>query len=411
MLKSLEGMNSLDAIKLLLESSGLTLVPSTSQGTFYLKQDITVDSFRAWYALNDPFLDKLCEGIKSKGMKLDANLEDPLRSAMPSFVAVRTLAQALTAGAQFAAVDGNPDMAVLYVKRLLELTEILKDGHRYVVASMIQSPSTYMSGQPVLGGLQTGVFKAKHLAQLKEMYSEVDLVRDYVQSVNEGERLHWSFGMERFSRDDLVWMFGDTKLVDDKGINWFHVSLRCVPRGWIYQNLLDFDEVTQRFMDTIHLEKGDVDTALLDQYAAELEKHEKDNSPYFFLARRSIINHQRALQAVLMHQAAVHKLIIACALEEYRLEQGVYPAKLDELVPKYLAKIPHDVIDGKPMRYRRESQDSFVLYSIGWNRNDEGGVVKETTETKTSPLFGITYASKDRTQGDWVFRSKPLEAK
>ncbi len=408
MVKPLQGLDSLDVIKVLLESSGLTLVPSATRGTFYLRQDISLDSYRAWYALHDPFLDELFEAIMAKGMKFDANLEDPLRSAIPSYVAVRTLAQTLTAGAQFAVVDGNPDQALLYVRRLLELTKILKEGHRSVVAMMIQSPITYMSGQPVLGGLQTGVFQAKHLAQLKEMYGEIDLVRDYVRSINEGERLQMVFGMERFSRDDLVWMFGDTKLVDEKGLNWFHVSLRCVPRGWIYQNLLKLDAASQRNLEAIHLETGEVDTVLLDRYAAELEQLKQRNSPYVFLARRSMLEPQRLLQFVLMHQAAVNQLIIACALEEYRLQQGGYPEKLDELMPKYLSQIPRDVIDGKPMRYRREAQDSIVLYSIGWNRKDEGGVVKETTVTKTSPLFGFTYASRDRTQGDWVFRSKPL---
>jgi len=410
MLKSLQGMDSLDVIKLLVESSALTLVPSATRGTFYLKQDTSLDSFRAWYALHEPLLDKLFAGIMAKGMKLDANLQDPLRSATPSYVAVRTLVQGLTAGAQFAVVDGNPELAILYVKRILELTKLLKDGHWYLLATMIESPSVYMSGQPVLGGLQTGVFQAKHLTQLKEIYSEIDLIRDYVRSVDEGERLHRAFGMERFTRDDLIWMFGGPKLVDEKGLNWFHISLKSAPRGWVYQNLLNFDEISQKFMDAIHLETGVVDTVLIDRCATELGQHEKDNTPYFFLTRRLIIDHRGVLQSILMHQAAVHQLVIACALEEYRLQRGEYPEKLDELMPKYLAKIPRDVIDGKQMRYRREARDSFVLYSVGWNRKDEGGVVKETTNVKTFPHFGFTYASKDKTQGDWVFRSKPLVA-
>ncbi|MCD6049862.1 MAG: hypothetical protein K0Q55_1265 [Verrucomicrobia bacterium] len=408
MLKSLQGMDSLDVIKLLVESSALTLVPSETRGTFYLKQDTSLDSFRAWYALHEPLLDKLFTGIMAKGMKLDANLQDPLRSAIPSYVAVRTLVQGLTAGAQFAVVDGNPDMAILYVRRILELTKLLKDGHWHLMAVMIESPSLYMSGQPIFGGLQTGAFRAKHLAQLKEMYGEINLIRDYVRSVDEGERLHRAFGMEHFTRGDLIWMFGDSKLVDEKGLNWFHIALKYVPRGWVYQNLVNFDEVSQKFMDTIHLETDEVDTGLIDRYATELGQHEKDNSPYFFLAGRSIIDHRGVLQAMLMHQSAVHQLIIACALEEYLLQRGKYPEKLDELMPQYLAKIPRDVVDGKPMRYRREVQDSFVLYSVGWNRKDEGGVVKETTNVKTFPHFGFTYASKDKTQGDWVFRSKPL---
>jgi hypothetical protein len=40
---------------------------------------------------------------------------------------------------------------------------------------------------------------------------------------------------------------------------------------------------------------------------------------------------------------------IACALERYRLANGKYPAALADLIPRFLDKIPADVITGKPM--------------------------------------------------------------
>ena len=63
----------------------------------------------------------------------------------------------------------------------------------------------------------------------------------------------------------------------------------------------------------------------------------------------------------------------AIALERCRLAQGAFPESLDALAPQFIAKVPHDVIGGKPLKYRREADGCFVLYSIGWNEKDDDG--------------------------------------
>ena len=62
------------------------------------------------------------------------------------------------------------------------------------------------------------------------------------------------------------------------------------------------------------------------------------------------------------------------ALERCRLARGAFPESLDALAPQFIAKVPHDVIGGQPLKYRREADGSFVLYSVGWNEKDDGGV-------------------------------------
>jgi hypothetical protein len=60
-------------------------------------------------------------------------------------------------------------------------------------------------------------------------------------------------------------------------------------------------------------------------------------------------------------------------LERYHLARGEYPETLDALAPQFIQTIPHDLIGGQPLKYRREKGE-FVLYSVGWNQNDDGGV-------------------------------------
>ena len=63
-------------------------------------------------------------------------------------------------------------------------------------------------------------------------------------------------------------------------------------------------------------------------------------------------------------------------------------------MPRYLERIPTDVITGEPLRYNRTSDGQFVLYSVGWNETDDGG---EVSSRKPGD-------APDPKKGDWVWR-------
>ncbi len=81
---------------------------------------------------------------------------------------------------------------------------------------------------------------------------------------------------------------------------------------------------------------------------------------------------------------------LACALERFRLARGTFPQALSELTPDLLASIPAEIMNGEPYRYRRTDDGSFLLYSVGTDLRDDGGVI----DPKAT-------ASK---QADWVWR-------
>jgi hypothetical protein len=95
-------------------------------------------------------------------------------------------------------------------------------------------------------------------------------------------------------------------------------------------------------------------------------------------------------------QSATDLARTACALERYRLAHGQYPNLLDELVPQFIEKLPHDVVGGGPLKYHRSSDTQFVLYSVGWNEADDGGTVALKKD-----------GGVDWEKGDWVWRYPP----
>jgi hypothetical protein len=65
-------------------------------------------------------------------------------------------------------------------------------------------------------------------------------------------------------------------------------------------------------------------------------------------------------------------LHIAFAMAAYHRDTGRYPAKLDDLAPKYLATVPDDIFTGKPLTYK-PTEKGYLFYSVGQNGKDEGG--------------------------------------
>ena len=64
---------------------------------------------------------------------------------------------------------------------------------------------------------------------------------------------------------------------------------------------------------------------------------------------------------------------LALSLAAYRADYGTYPAKLPNLVPKYIAAVPKDIFNkNAELHYKRE-RGGYLLYSIGVNGKDNGG--------------------------------------
>ncbi len=64
----------------------------------------------------------------------------------------------------------------------------------------------------------------------------------------------------------------------------------------------------------------------------------------------------------------------AMAVERWRLAHGdALPPTLDVLVPQFLAAVPIDLMDGKPLKFRALAK-GYVVYSFGEDGLDDGGL-------------------------------------
>jgi len=87
---------------------------------------------------------------------------------------------------------------------------------------------------------------------------------------------------------------------------------------------------------------------------------------------------QRTIEAELRHHVVVELIKTAIAVERFRQKNNRLPGNLEELVPDYLSEVPKDPWNkGEPIKYIKEENFGFKVYSIGMDREDDGGISRD----------------------------------
>ncbi len=71
------------------------------------------------------------------------------------------------------------------------------------------------------------------------------------------------------------------------------------------------------------------------------------------------------------HRAELRCAITGLAAERFRLAHGRWPRSLDELAPRFLAAVPPDPYDGKPLKLSA-FDDGILIYSVGRHGRNRG---------------------------------------
>ena len=177
-------------------------------------------------------------------------------------------------------------------------------------------------------------------------------------------------------------------------------AFHLVPNSVFYQNELVIARAHQLwFLPIVDVRKHSIspENALL--AATNLDKEFMHWSPNNLLARMLLPALGSVAKKYAYAQSSVDMARVACALERYRLAQGEYPETLDALAPRFIETVPHDVIGGRPLKYHRMDNGKFALYSVGWNKTDDGRAVVFRTPSRLTI---------DLDKGDWVWTGQVM---
>jgi hypothetical protein len=168
-----------------------------------------------------------------------------------------------------------------------------------------------------------------------------------------------------------------------------------MPAGWFEQNKLAIAKIHEQWLLRIAEPENHL---VIPEIANDVNPRLANwkSSPCDFFVNLLLPAVGSSARKYAREQISVDLARTAIALERYRLAHAEFSESLDALAPQFIAKVPHDVIGGGPLKYRRTNDGQFVLYSVGWNEKDDGGAVVLSGPFAKS-------GNVDFNKGDWVW--------
>ncbi len=325
-----------------------------------------------------------------------ANYDDGPGTLLPHLARVKGCAQYLSLHADAALKAGDRETAIEDVKAAFRLIESIR-REPTLIAQLVRIAALHLALQPVWEGLADRQWTDAELRIIEGELGKLDFLADYEFAMR-GERN----GCELWAVDYIrkVGLTGFEEMFSpsqewrafDLGKSLGMALFRLVPAGWYDQNRLSLCRLHENnLLPVADLQRRVVSPEFVARSQAALDKSHR--RPYNVFSTMLVPALARSAEKFAYGQTAADLARVACALERYRLANGQFPETLEALGPKYIEKLPHDLINGQPLKYRRTDNGQFVLYSVGWNETDDGGKVEVTKSGGT-----------DINKGDWVWR-------
>lgn len=353
--------------------------------------EISASNYLAWCATLEPQFSQIRTALKRPAARIDGDYTDPFFEPVPAFANYRFVGQVLTHQAKCHLLLGEQDKALDDLTLLHELNlTLVKNGKPVVlVVAMMHAVLAGLYVDAVACGLDSHSWHDSQLADLQKQLGEINLLPVVAGSLRCQRAWHCRI-LDTLSMSEIIRGSAAPHSASDLG--WW-----LMPNGWIAQNkavLITLDEQVIGSFDLTNRMISPYKSKVAVMGRSQIFKH---ITPYNYFSVLLVPRFDKGAIAVGRNQTWVDQAQIACALERYRLANGKYPAALTDLVPKYLEKTPNDVITGTPMKYVRKDGQTFLLYSVGWNETDEGGITVRDRD-----------GNEDRESGDWTWHYPSL---
>ena len=335
----------------------------------------------------DAAVEELRQASQRPYANIPLNYEDGFNSAstlLPILAELKRCTQVLQLRAVAELANGQSAKALDDVKLMLYLNNSLRNSP-FLICHLVRIAIVAIDLQPIWEGLAEYKWSDEQLVALEAELAKVDFLVDY-GPIMRGERAFAIASFENQRRTREMISYTDASDATNK--------LTFMPSAYFYQNELAFAQLHQQWvLPLVDTNLRIISPAAFKHANDVVQAEKKHYSPYKVQALMLFPAISATIRKIAANQTSIDLARVACALERYRLAHGEYPKMLDALAPQFTAQVPHDIIGGQPLHYRRTDDGYFVLYSVGWNEKDDGGQVALKKG-----------GSLDRDNGDWVWQ-------
>jgi len=336
---------------------------------------------------------------------LDYDREEPMAILLPHLAALKHCSQVLQLRAIAELQNGQRDQAMADVKLMLRLIDSVHT-EPFLSSHLVRISILELTLQPVWEGLQDHRWSDAQLVELDREFAKLDFLADYELSLR-GERAALMLEIEHLRHTRHFEFY----LGLSEAPKPAEIALHVAPNSVFYNTQLFIARAHQDWiLPIVNVGRHSVSPkaaqlAVTNLYQERFRLSPHDMMPSLLLGVLELFEPhpiEPKAKRIAYGQSMVDMARVACALERYRHANGGYPETLDALAPRFVASLPHDVIGGKTLKYRRTDNRKFALYSVGWNGMDDGGAV--------FPAEPSSYGNEND-KGDWVWAGQVMGIK
>jgi hypothetical protein len=343
----------------------------------------------------EPALDEFRIAMKRPQMRypVQYDTDTPFSILLPHLASIKGVCALLSLRASANLAAGHSDVAFDDVRMGLRFVDSL-EPERFLISELTRIACFHIIMQPVWEGMVQHRWTEPQLKTFQEQFERYDWMPGLARSL----RTERAAGIAAI---DWIKQKGSGKRLNALGgtegtANAGRAGMSLValmPRGW-----WDMEKVSYaQLIDTLgaNVESASRPGAVAGNQLGEPESLRHGLSALWhheIMANLLLPALDKAHRRFCATQVETAEAAVACALERERTLNGSYPQSLDALMPKFLVRVPVDFVSSAPFRYRVDG-NGYVLYSVGWNQQDDNGRPGKT-------MF-------DEKDGDWIWQVPP----
>ncbi len=349
-----------------------------------------------------PVLDELraARSRPSSRFAIRYDWQNPWGILLPHLAIVKQTVVLLRLKAVAELAAGHSEQGLQDVLLALRLTDSAR-SEPTLLSQLVRVATLEITMQPIWEGLAARRWSEPQLQTLQATLQSMDFIAD-LQHALEAEKVWGNLTIALFRDHQSPASFSSLVSEDGSPAAWIKEVDKAIgdaPRAWFDSEQRTFNRIyDQRMFPGIDVAARRVDSRRIDENARETERELRGDKTvvqdHRAFAKAFVVPPGKVHLKLAGAQGSVNLAVVACALERHRSATGAYPKTLSGLTPRFLPKIPHDVVNGEPLHYGLNDDGTFLLYSVGWNGTDDGGEV----------AFIASGQSPERKEGDWVWR-------
>ena len=337
------------------------------------------DAIRDYVKGQAPVLKLLHKAAKRKGCKFELNFADGMALQLPHLSKIRQACRVLALEAIDRTERGEADKAADSLLAMLRAAAALKN-EPILVSGLVRVACAGIATEQVERWACRARPEPKLLERIEAaLQAEAD--PRLMENAIVGERC---LGMDAYRKQ--IPKPGGQNPAEGLGMDDPKAILRhLMPPEFFKADMLAYVDLMSNYLEAAR-KPYPQSLMLADKVGKGLEKR---IAAEFIMARALLPALGRLFVTAQEHMARLDTARTGLAILRYRARHARFPDKLDALVPDFLDAVPPDPFDGKPLRYKKAPDGGFVVYALGKDRVDNGGVTRKGKDKP--PDVGFRY--------------------